>query len=99
MMRSLRRQVHDFYYRFCGPAGVHLARTCQSVTAQIDLAEPGRGLRFWLHLTLCQACADYFTFSRRIGQVLRQHPRRPPVDLERVNAELLLKLARPAEDE
>lgn len=61
---------------------VRAALTCQHAAETVDLGFSGRGLlyrlRFWLHLSLCQACKNYYTFSSKLSNHYNRGPRQKP---------------------
>ena len=58
----LRKIWHDIYYAVSGAAGDALALTCREATLATDVAPTNR-FRYWLHLSVCQACQNYYDFS------------------------------------
>ncbi len=67
---------HDFYFKIFGKPGEHFAMKCQDIASQIDLHRKPKGLipalRFYTHLSLCKACANYYHFSQFIQKKLQE---------------------------
>lgn len=96
----LRYYWHELYYKLASPAGVEFGMRCKHVVEQIDCAEPPAtwrdGFRLKLHLSLCQACSYYFKASqalRRAVQEMAKVSSEAPIDVEKMNQELIQKYA------
>lgn len=99
--KKIRHYWHDLYYYFASKKGVDFAMTCQDATAKIDLSDQAKTTtdkaRVKLHLSLCQACNNYHTFSQVLRRALRkitatQKSKRS--DLEKLNHDLLKKYSK-----
>ena len=95
----LRHYWHELYYRLASPAGVEFAMACKHVVEQIDLQDSPVTWREWfrlkLHLSFCQACNYYFAASRALRRAVREMTKgSAPVDVEKINRDLLKKYAR-----
>jgi len=75
LAKKLRRYWHDVYFAIAPASGVEFAMKCRDVAHVIDLGEnPSdltQKLRFHLHLSVCQACTNYFRFSAFLKKKLR----------------------------
>ena len=70
------RQIwHDIYYKVVGDDGVDFAMTCREVVEMTNVADKPRKkittLRYYLHLSVCQACKNYSVFSNFIKKMLK----------------------------
>ncbi len=74
--KKLSEVWHDIYYHFAGNRGVDFAMKCKDVAHQIDLPEKGKSIkerfRFLLHLTMCEACRNYYSFSKFLRLKVRE---------------------------
>lgn len=96
-----RKIWHTLYYGLSGRAGASFALRCREVTRQTDLGETPAGglgkLRYRLHLSLCQACANYSKFSIYLGENARiiMKLREPTsTEVERINMRMLREFGR-----
>lgn len=74
LTQRLRHYWHEIYYFLAPEAAVRWALKCRDVTARMDIE--GRktgGFRFWLHLSLCQACKNYFEVSEALARAAREY--------------------------
>lgn len=66
--QKIRKIWHDIYYNFVSIKGVEFALHCKDVTHQVDLSNAKlsliKRLRVYLHLSLCQACHNYYSFTK-----------------------------------
>ena len=92
---------HDVYYKFSGDRGIEFAMRCRDVATIIDMHEPPRTwlgrFRFRLHLSLCQACKNYYSVSVLLRTGLKKliAKRNKGADnLERLNKTLLKTLVK-----
>ncbi len=74
---------------------------CRSVVENIDLGGPHSDLRYRfrkvLHLSFCQGCCCYYSFSQSLRSAVRkmsQNQSAKSIDIEQINQELLEKYAR-----
>jgi hypothetical protein len=99
MKQKLRHYWHHLYYAFSSRSGVEFAMRCKDVTEIVDLGKRpttliGR-LRFRLHLSLCQACQNYFDTTQTLKEALRSfiNKNKVPVQMDRLNEDLMKKYA------
>ena len=94
----IRKIWHEAFYRNASQKRIDLALRCQEVTSRIDLRQmPSRlsgYFRFWLHLSLCQACKNYYEISNALSRALKKRPAGPRMDSSQLNETLLKKYAR-----
>lgn len=73
LSKKIRKLWHDLYYASSGDQGVWLALTCEEATRLTNTS--GRsGLRYWLHLSVCQACKNYAEFSNLVRTYFKSKP-------------------------
>lgn len=76
LIKKIRQYWHDLYYFLASKAGVDFAMTCQDATAKIDLRDQNKSAvdkaRVNLHISLCQACNNYYTFSRVLSLAIKK---------------------------
>ena len=95
----MRRIWHDIYYTLTFRAGVKFAMRCRDATALVDLGtqheSSGNRFRFRLHLSLCQACANYSNMSLALKKAIKDQISNPnnQLDLQKLNQDLLVKYA------
>jgi hypothetical protein len=91
--QKLRQIWHDAFYKNASKERVEFALKCQDVTARIDLHEKPTSLnglfRFWLHLSLCRACKNYFDLSKVLSKAIKKSPPPSVTNLEKINNSLL----------
>ena len=69
---KLARKIwHDCYYAVGGKTAERLALTCREATDKTNHGDL-KGFRYWLHISVCQACKNYYSFSAFLR---RQGPR------------------------
>ena len=72
--KKCRHLWHDAYYKFATENGVEFAMRCQDVAEIVDLGTAPLSLikkfRFHLHLSLCQACRNYFDLTRALKKAV-----------------------------
>ncbi len=96
---KIRHYWHDFYYDAASPKAIQFAMRCQHVAEIIDLAPKNMKLmdrfRFRLHLSLCQACANYYDISRALKKAILELIKIEKNDarVELLNRNLLVKHA------
>lgn len=61
--KFVRKIWHDVFYAVAGSWGDRLAKTCAAVTQKTDLHSGKRDISYWLHLSVCKACKNYYEFS------------------------------------
>lgn len=95
--KKIRNVWHAFFYKSASPRGIEFALSCQNVTSDIDLHRKPSTLmgylRFWLHLSLCQACKNYYDFSKVLSVAVKRKSRAQLTDLSKLNDSLLKKYA------
>lgn len=99
--KIVRKAWHDIYYFWASKKGVDFALTCREATENIDLndqAKTAQGkLRVKLHISLCQACNNYYSFSRSLSRALKKLVQARPKtdsDLDKLNNELVQKFSK-----
>ena len=99
LKEKLRAYWHDIYYSVVPKSGVKFALRCQEFSGKVDLHKHEKSLsgviRFYLHISLCQACANYNKSSLILRAALRKMIRQNEnqKQLERLNQELITKYA------
>lgn len=93
---KLRHAWHNIYYKFAGEKATEFALRCQHVAEQVDLRSTTRNeldtFRFYLHLSVCQACTNYYKMSRGLNQALKKVLKKETQSrLTQINSELLRK--------
>ena len=96
--KKLRHYWHDLYYFLASDEAVEFAMRCQHVAEKVDIENTEASLkdrfRFYLHLSVCQACSNYANLSgvlkRAILKVVSQ-PR--STQLDQLNQRLIVKHA------
>jgi len=77
LSHQIRHIWHEAFYGLAPKGGVDFAMKCKDVTEKIDLAEWPTGrwgrFRFWLHISLCQACKDYLELSQALRKAIREY--------------------------
>lgn len=95
--KKLRRYWHDLYYAVVSKRGEDLALHCRDAARLVNVSseetDARTKLRLLLHLSLCQACSNYASFTRLLRDRLRA-PEPSPKQVERLNEELVKKLAK-----
>lgn len=93
--QKIRKIWYDWFYKNATKERFEFALRCQDVTAGIDLHERPKTLkgqfRFWLHLSLCQACKNYYDVSKALGGAVRKRKPVEPIKIKEMNNELLEK--------
>lgn len=93
--KKIRHIWHELYYTHASKARVDYALRCQEFVHQLETPEKNLSLksrfRFHLHLSLCQACHNYFKFSQIVRKVLKKkkYESLSPEDLKKFNDRLL----------
>jgi hypothetical protein len=88
------------FYHSATEGRIDFAMRCQHVAEAVDVGVKPPNLknyfRFYLHLSLCQACKNYFDVSRTLRRAVLQMVRKNhrPAEIERLNKELLAKYSR-----
>ena len=98
--QKFRHYWHDTFYSLATKKGVHFAMKCRDVTGIMDLEDVPSTLRgqfrFWLHISLCQACKNYLVISKELKKALQTRARftQTKMDEDRLNESLLQKHAK-----
>lgn len=100
---SVRKIWHDVFVALNSKKLFRFADTCQNVVTGIDLNEKPRSFvenaRFKFHLSMCQACMNYYRFSKSLSsEVKKISPLTPPSkhsDLESLQKRLMAEMAKP----
>ena len=96
----LRFLWHALYYVVAPSKVVDFALRCKQVAESIDLDRWPDGrygkVRMKLHLSLCQACKNYFDANEALKRVARELVlgRVDQIKLEQLNAELLQRFGK-----
>lgn len=98
LREKIRHCWHQIYYSIESDEMVEFAMKCQHVAELIDL-KPKHSriknlLRFYLHLSLCQACSNYFHATKALKKAAILLVKRNTVQLDQLNKELIKKHAR-----
>lgn len=102
MLQNIRKKIrlywHDLYYFLASKQGIHFAMTCKDATAKIDLNDQAVTItdktRLKLHISLCQACYNYYSLSQTLRRLIRKlviSNKNSKADLEKLNRDLLKK--------
>ena len=96
--KIIRYYWHDIYYFFASEKGIDFAMTCRDATEKIDLSDQSKTarekMRLKLHVSLCQACNNYYKFSHLLKTVTKKASELPSESkkrLENLNKDLLKK--------
>ena len=93
--QKVRQIWHDAFYKNASKERAEFALKCQDVTARIDLHEKPNSFsgyfRYWLHLSLCQACKNYYDYSRILSHAFKKSPSSSTINLEKINKSLIEK--------
>lgn len=103
---KVRKIWHDIFVGLNNKKLFKFANTCQYVVTHIDLNEKDRSLlenvRFKFHLSMCQACMNYYRFSKSLAnEVKKTTPLSPPVkhnELESLQKRLMAEMAKPKQN-
>lgn len=102
--KKLRHIWHEVFVKFNNKKLFQFADTCQNVVVSIDLDDkkPKSFLaktRFKFHLSMCQACMNYYKFSQSLSKGMKtvkpkiQSPKSS--ELEALQKRLMAELANP----
>jgi len=99
--KLFRHYWHDLYYFLSDKKGIEYAMTCKDATEKIDLNDQTKTIndkfRVKLHVSLCQACDNYYSLSQMLRAALRKlmSSHKPSKSsLEKINKELVDKYAK-----
>lgn len=101
IIKRFRVYWHDLYYFVFSKKGADFALTCREVTETVDLADSDKSslhkTKVTLHISLCQACNNYNSFSRLLKklttELISAHEVHKP-KLKKLEEELLKKYAK-----
>lgn len=95
LSHKIRYFWHDLFFKNAPKERFEYALKCQDVTAGIDLHQRPNSVsghfRFMLHMSLCQACKNYYDLSKAFSKAIKQKPQAPPIDVNQINQSLLKK--------
>lgn len=102
MLHKLRKKIrhywHNIYFAITADKGADFAMTCKEVTEEIDLPSSDSNslqkARVKLHVSLCQACHNYYSFSQILKKLTRKFFISQKLDekkIEQLNRKLLNK--------
>lgn len=95
LSQKIRKIWHDWFYKDASKERFEFALRCQDVTSGIDLHEKPKTLsghfRFWLHLSLCQACKNYYDMSKALGGAVKKREPMNPSKIQNLNTSLIEK--------
>lgn len=70
LSKVFKKVWHDIYYALAGDKAVSFALTCKETVLEADSKQGSKmsfkKIRFYLHLSLCQACKNYCNFSKML---------------------------------
>lgn len=93
--QRIRQIWYNAFYKNASKERVEFALKCQDVTSSIDLHEKPTSIsgyfRYWLHLSLCQACKNYYDYSKVISKAIKKSPPSSAIDYEKINKNLIEK--------
>lgn len=99
---NIRKIWHDVFVGLNNKKLFRFADTCQNVVTGIDLNEKPRSFvenaRFKLHLSMCQACMNYYRFSKSLSGQVKKSSLTPPaqsMDLDSLQKRLMAEMAKP----
>lgn len=94
----IKHYWHDGYYFFVSDKGVDFAMTCREATEKVDLNDQAKSatdkVRIKLHVSLCQACNNYYKFSISLRSAVKKaisSQQRTKSELDKLNRDLLRK--------
>lgn len=100
--KKLRKIGHDLYYKNATASRLEYALKCQDVTAKIDLHKKPESFsgffRFWFHLSLCQACKNYYDVSQILSLLIKKNVSKSLTPIQEINKKLLTKYAKYKKD-
>lgn len=100
LSQKIRHYWHELYYFLATKGGVEFALRCQKVAEEVDLTLSSTSLklrlRYSLHLSLCQACQNYFDSSKCLRQSIRNFVMNSEksANIEHLNKKLLKRFGR-----
>lgn len=95
LTKKIRRIWHDVYYALTGDSGVDFALRCREVAEIVDQGDEKlnfkRKVQFYLHLSVCQACKNYYEFAKFLKQKIQKllNQRRPQHEIDELNKKLV----------
>lgn len=95
--KMARKIWHDLFYAAGGKAADRLALTCAEATSRTDHSQL-KGFRYWLHLSVCQACKNYYDFSRFLQKNISKSIEVSKQELTKLNNRLIAHFSKPTAD-
>jgi hypothetical protein len=103
---KVRKIWHDVFVGMNNKRLFLFADTCKNVVTRIDLDEKERSFfeatRFRFHLSMCQACMNYYRFSRSLSnEVKKLSPLTKPhkhSDLDSLQKRLMAEMVKPKQE-
>jgi hypothetical protein len=102
---KLRHHWHEVYYSSVSEKGTEFAMRCKDAVEDIDMGTTSlswiRRARLRLHLSLCQACHNYFKSSQALRRAMKDLIRNNnrPRQIRRLNKELIQKFSKKNKDD
>ncbi|MGZ3724308.1 MAG: hypothetical protein ACXWQQ_00820 [Pseudobdellovibrio sp.] len=93
--QKLRQIWHDIFYALFKAWGEEFALTCREATLETDTqAGDSLSFRYWLHLSVCQACKNYYDFSAFLSRKMKIQKVREmsPEAIEQFNKNLYVRI-------
>jgi hypothetical protein len=100
MIRILLKYWHDLCCIILGEHGNRIIFSCKEVTGNIDLRNKPIGFlgsfRFYMHLSICKACKNYYDFSNALQKVMSQYMKNTfsKMNIENLNRDLINKFSK-----
>lgn len=101
LKKKFRHYWHDLYYYLTDQKGADFAMTCKDATEKIDLSDLAQTntdkFRVQLHVSLCQACNNYYSLSQMLRAAVRKlmmSQKVSKMNLEKLNQSLIEKYSK-----
>ena len=101
---KITRILHKYWHTLCrnilGDHGNRIIFSCKEVTGNIDLRNKPLGIlgsvRFYMHLSICKACKNYYDFSNALKLVMTKYMKNTPtkISIEHLNKDLINKFSK-----
>lgn len=92
---KLRHIWHEIYFKIASKKAVDFSLKCREVVQHIDLNQKPETLtykfRFLLHLSFCQACKNYYDFSKFLKKIIIKKVMNQVTDTKNLNIKLINK--------
>ncbi len=104
LTKKLRFIWHEIFYFRANSARVEFGMRCKNVVEQIELQTKNQSaaekLRVILHLSLCQACKNYFDASRALDRAItnKKYEHLNVAELDTLKLKLLSEFSKPLAD-